>query len=410
MIKTFLLSLYEEAVRVSKPKHCLPKYFASFDKNQRVCILGAGKAAADMAVEAYNYFGDNAYGLVVTRYGYENTESTGNIDVRLAAHPVPDENSVEGAKALLSLASKVAPSENAIFLISGGGSSLACAPPEGISLDEKLALHKFLLRSGASIEEMNTVRKHVSVIKGGRLAAASRGINTSLVISDVVGDDPAFIASGLTVQDTTRPEDAIAILDRYGFSEASSIRDHLNQALPLPKVSGDFTLVANAQSAIDAAVKKAKTAGWDTEIISYTERGEAQTVAKRHAEIALEYKKKGKPILLFSGGELTVTLGDSEGEGGPNQEYLMALANALEGEPGISALAADTDGVDGSKDVAGAFIDEGTLAKAFNKGLDVNVLLDEHNSFGFFDALDAHIEIGPTRTNVNDFRVISIST
>lgn len=410
MIKTFLLSLYEEAVRVSKPKHCLPKYFASFDKNQRVCILGAGKAAADMAVEAYNYFGDNAYGLVVTRYGYENTQPTGNIEVRLAAHPVPDENSVEGAKALLSLASKVEPSENVIFLISGGGSSLACAPPEGISLDEKLTLHKFLLRSGASIEEMNTVRKHVSVIKGGRLAAASRGINTSLVISDVVGDDPAFIASGLTVQDTTRPEDAIAILDRYGFSEASSIRDHLNQALPLPKVSGDYTLVANAQSAIDAAVKKAKAAGWDTEIISYTERGEAQTVAKRHAKIALEYKKKGKPILLFSGGELTVTLGDSEGEGGPNQEYLMALAHALDGEPGISALAADTDGVDGSKDVAGAFIDEGTLAKAFNKGLDVNVLLDKHNSFGFFDALDAHIEIGPTRTNVNDFRVISIST
>lgn len=408
MSKTFLLSLYEEAVRVSKPRHCLPDYFSSFDRNQRVCILGAGKAAADMAVEAYNYFGDNAYGLVVTRYGYENTQPTGNIEVRLAAHPVPDEQSVEGAKALLSLASKVEPSENVIFLISGGGSALACAPPEGISLDEKLALHKFLLRSGASIEEMNTVRKHVSVIKGGRLAAASKGKNTSLVISDVVGDDPAFIASGLTVQDNTKPEDALAILDKYGFSEASCIRNYLNQALPLPKVSGDYKLVANAQSAIDAAVEKAKAAGWDTEVISYTERGEAQTVAERHAEVALEYKKRGKPVLLFSGGELTVTLGNSQGEGGPNQEYLMALARALNGEVGISALAADTDGVDGSKDVAGGYIDENTLAMALQEKLDIDELLKEHDSFGFFNRLKSHIEIGPTRTNVNDFRVISV--
>ncbi|MBJ2127852.1 DUF4147 domain-containing protein [Alteromonas sp. IB21] len=410
MNRSFLLSLYEEAVRVSKPRYCLPEHFSSFARNKRVCILGAGKAAADMAVEAYKYFGDNAYGLVVTRYGYENTEPTGNIEVRLAAHPVPDENSVEGAKALLSLASKVKSSEDVIFLISGGGSSLACAPPHGISLDEKLALHKFLLRSGASIEEMNTVRKHVSVIKGGRLAAASKGKNTSLVISDVVGDDPAFIASGLTVQDTTKPEDAIAILDKYDFCNESRIRDYLNHALPLPKVSGGYTLVANAQSAIDAAVGKAKAAGWDTEIISYTEKGEAQTVAKRHAQIAREYKKKGKPILLLSGGELTVTLGDSKGEGGPNQEYLMALARELGGEPGISALAADTDGVDGSKDVAGGYIDEHTLAEAEKKGLEVDALLKEHNSFSFFDVLDAHIAIGPTRTNVNDFRVISVST
>ena len=167
--------------------------------------------------------------------------------------------------------------------------------------------------------------------------------------------------------------------------------------------------MANAQSAIDAAVKKANASGWDTHIISYTEKGEAQEVAKRHAEIALEHKKAGKPILLLSGGELTVTLGDSQGEGGPNQEYLMALANALKGEAGICALAADTDGVDGSKDVAGGFIDEHTLTRATQNGLDINALLAEHNSFGFFDALGSHIKIGPTRTNVNDFRVICIA-
>lgn len=409
MNKVFLLSLYEEAVRVSKPKHCLPQYFNAFSKNDRVCVLGVGKAAADMAVEAHNYFGSNAYGLVVTRYGYENTESTGNIEVRLAAHPVPDENSVTGANALLAAASSVEPSENVIFLISGGGSSLACAPPSTVSLEQKLSLHKFLLRSGASIEEMNTVRKHVSVIKGGRLAAASKGQNTSLVISDVVGDDPAFIASGLTVQDTTTPQDAIAILDKYGFDNASPLRGYLANAPLLPKVKGDYKLVANAQSAIDAAVEMAKASGFSTRVISYTEKGEAQEVAKRHAQIALECKQQGKPILLFSGGELTVTLGDSKGEGGPNQEYLLALTKYLDGEPGICALAADTDGVDGSKDVAGGFIDESTLRNAKRKKVDVNAMLAEHNSFGFFESLESHIKVGPTRTNVNDFRVIYVS-
>lgn len=409
MNKAFLLSLYEEAVKVSKPKHCLPQYFSTFPKNEKVCILGAGKAAADMAVEAYNYFGDNAYGMVVTRYGYENTEPTGNIKVRLAAHPVPDANSVESAKELLLLASEVPPSENVIFLISGGGSSLACAPPDGISLDEKLLLHKFLLRSGASIEEMNTVRKHVSVIKGGRLAAASKGKNTSLVISDVVGDDPAFIASGMTVQDDSSPQDAAAILNRYGYVSSPGLTNYLEDAPALPNVQGTYKLVANAQHAIDAAVGMAKALGYDTQIISYTEKGEAQEVAKRHADIALDYKRRGKPVLLFSGGELTVTLGDSLGEGGPNQEYLMALANALDGQAGICALAADTDGVDGSKDVAGGFIDESTLKDAAKSGLDINKLLAEHDSFQFFDELDSHVKIGPTRTNVNDFRVISVT-
>ncbi|MBU3020946.1 glycerate kinase [Aestuariibacter sp. A3R04] len=408
MNKAFLTSLFEEAVRVSKPKYCLPTHFSSFSPADRVCILGAGKAAADMAVEAYKYFGDNAYGMVVTRYGYESKEPTGRIEVRLAAHPVPDENSVEGAKALLEMAARVSSSDKVIFLISGGGSALACAPPMGVTLDEKLALHKFLLRSGASIEEVNTVRKHVSLIKGGRLAAASKGNNTSLVISDVVGDDPAFIASGLTVEDHTTPDDAMSILDKYGFDTNATVVQYLRHAPPLPSVTGSYKLVANANHAIDAAVKKATEAGWVTEVISYTETGEAQAVAKRHAALALEYKKQGKRVLLVSGGELTVTLGNTKGDGGPNQEYLMALAHALSQAPGVSALAADTDGVDGSRDVAGGFIDDTTLKRASAVGLNVKAMLTAHNSFSFFNQLHDHVIIGPTRTNVNDFRVICI--
>lgn len=408
MNKDFLTSLYLSGVDVSKPKACLGPYFTALSPYERVCILGAGKAAADMAQEAYRYFGNNAYGAVVTRYGYEATGSTGNIKVMSASHPVPDENSVIAANTLMDIASRVPKNEQVIFLISGGGSALACAPAKGVTLEEKLILHKFLLRSGASIEEMNTVRKHVSLIKGGRLAAASKGKNTSLVISDVVGDNPAFIASGLTVQDNSTPDEALAILEQYGWDEDSGIAEHLKHAPPLPKISGDYHIVANAHTAIDAAVKSAQTEGWNTHVISYAETGEAAEVAKRHAEIALDYKRKGKTCLLFSGGELTVTLGDTEGEGGPNQEYLMVLAEALQEQAGICALAADTDGVDGSKDVAGGYIDESTLSRASEKGLDLKKLIKQHNSFAFFDGLKDHIIIGPTRTNVNDFRVICV--
>ncbi len=406
MSKEYLSSLYQVAVDASRPQYCLPAALTRFAPDQRVCILGAGKAAADMAAQAYQYFGDNAYGAVVTRYGYETRQSTGNIEVMLAAHPVPDEHSEYAARKLLDIAATVPAGEPVIFLISGGGSALACLPGGDITLPEKLALHRFLLRSGASIDEMNTVRKHVSAIKGGRLAAACKGELTTLAISDVVGDSPAMIASGPTVQDTSTAADAVAILQRYGWDMNDTIARHLETALPLPQVGGFYEIVANAQLSVEAAIEIAKADGWETHTISLEETGEAQEVARRHAKLALEYKQRGEPIMLFSGGELTVTLGDSQGEGGPNQEYLIALCEALRGEPTICALAADTDGVDGSKDVAGGYIDGTSLARAKEHGLNVGELLAQHNSFPFFAALDDHINVGPTRTNVNDFRVI----
>lgn len=408
MTKEYLSSLYHSAVDACRPQNCLPQAFNRFSPGQRVCILGAGKAAADMAAQAYEYFKDNAYGAVVTRYGYHTSLPTGNIEVMLAAHPVPDENSQAAAQKLLDIARQVPEGEQVIFLISGGGSALACLPAEGLTLEEKLKLHRFLLRSGASIDEMNTVRKHVSAFKGGRLAAACKGDLTTLAISDVTGDDAQIIASGPTVPDTSTADQALQILKQYGWPVNDAISRYLQTSEPLPKVDGIYEIVANAQLSIDSAEQMAKADGWNTHIVCLEETGEAQEVARKHAKLALQYKQKGESILLFSGGELTVTLGDSQGQGGPNQEYLMSLCKALDGAAGISALAADTDGVDGSKDVAGGYIDETSLTRARDENLNIDALLQDHDSYPFFAALNDHIDVGPTRTNVNDFRVIMI--
>jgi len=421
-----LFELYQTAVRLSQPQRCMASWLNTLPKDQPICVLGAGKAAAEMAAEAYAYFGDACYGAVVTRYGYESQRPTGKIDVLLAAHPVPDENSLIGGQKLLQMAADVPPDVPVLFLISGGGSALACVPAEGISLQEKTEVHRFLLSSGAAIEEMNTVRKHLSAIKGGKLAAATGKSTTSLVISDVVGDDPAFIASGMTIFDDTTPADALAILRAYHWphidNPASNVFNYLQNAsvieLSNNNFHSDYQIVANAQQAIDAAVAQSQQDGWETLVLSYEETGEASKVAQQHAQRALAIRSEKKPadsaskgIRLFSGGELTVTLSRGEaqnGDGGPNQEYLLALALALNGADNIVALSADTDGVDGSKDVAGGFIDSGTLQRAQAQGLDAKAILAQHNSFAFFHALDNHIIVEPTCTNVNDFRVIEI--
>ncbi len=404
----FLIDLYKSAVASCQPHYCMPAYLTQFDPNQPICVLGAGKAAAGMAAEVHRYFGDNCYGAVVTRYGYETHAPTGNIAVISAAHPLPDENSLVGGQRLLSIAQQVDDSTPVLFLVSGGGSALASVPAGDITPAEKLAVHRFLLRSGAAIEEMNTVRKQLSAIKGGRLAAHCQGPKHSLVISDVVGDDPTFIASGMTVQDTSCAQEAQYILEKYHWQPIPSVVAHLKQQHPSPKVGGHYDIIASAKTAIDSAASLAQSQGWHTEIISYTETGEASEVARKHAALALKAKQRGQKTLLFSGGELTVTLGDSQGDGGPNQEYLLALAIALDSAPGITALSADTDGVDGSKDVAGGMIKSTTLADAKRIGVDPVDCLSSHNSYWFFDALQQHLIVEPTRTNVNDFRVIAI--
>ncbi|MDU0354323.1 MOFRL family protein [Paraglaciecola aquimarina] len=287
-----------------------------------------------------------------------------------------------------------------------------CLPVEGISFEDKLAVHKFLLRSGASIDEMNVVRKQLSQVKGGGLALASKSDFYTYVISDVVGDDPSIIASGPTVVDKSTASQALDILEKYEWTVNAAIAQTLQSAQAVQtydSLKSEYAIVANANTAIDSAIDYAQKQGWQTQVLNYEQQGEAAEVARQHAVIAKSLQKEGKRLLLFSGGELTVSVKNATGQGGPNQEYALAMANALEGQPGISVLSCDTDGVDGSKDVAGAFVDADTLARAKQLKLDPSEYLTNHDSFHFFEALGDLIITGPTQTNVNDFRVIMIN-
>ncbi|MBU2877356.1 glycerate kinase type-2 family protein [Aliiglaciecola lipolytica] len=412
--RAFLFSLFETAVHACLPSVCLDKHLDHIDTSRGVCVIGAGKASADMAAAVFKKYGDACYGKVVTRYGYGTELATGNIEILYASHPVPDKNSLLAGKALLELVAQTPPDIPIIFLISGGGSALMSIPVEGVSFADKMELHRFLLRSGASIDEMNVVRKQLSAVKGGKLAEAAKSISHTYVISDVVGDDPSLIASGPTVKDNSTAELALTILEKYNWQPIDSIYQFLTKAIKSkcitpPSNTSHYTVVANAHQAIDAAVAKAKNAGWETHVLNYEQQGEASRIAKEHAAIALKFRDDGKKVLLFSGGELTVTIDSATGDGGPNQEYLLAMAIALDGASGISVLSCDSDGVDGSKDIAGGFIDESTLTTAKSKGLSPQSYLANHDSFHFLQAVGGLIITGPTRTNVNDFRVIMIN-
>ena len=411
--KDFLLALFDKAVQTCLPSVCLDSHLSSIDTSNGICVVGAGKASADMAAAVYAKYGDNCYGKVVTRYGYGTELPTGKIDILYSAHPVPDENSFKSGLALLDLVQETPATTPIIFLISGGGSSLISVPVNGISFADKMMLNRFLLNSGAPVDQMNVVRKQLSAIKGGRLRQAAKSDCYTYVISDVVGDDPSLIASGPTIDDESTPQQALAILQKYGHPSSSNIIDYLQCQIqqseqPRPKKSHQYSIVANANKAIDAAILVAQQAGWETQVLNYEQQGEAAEVAKQHALIALKIREQGKKVLLFSGGELTVTVKTDGGDGGPNQEYLLALAMALEGASGVAVLSCDTDGVDGSKDVAGGYVDEFTLLKAQNKGLEPQSYLDNHDSYHFLKEIDSLVVTGPTKTNVNDFRVIMI--
>lgn len=413
--KKFLQNLFEIAVNESLPSVCMPKHLENIDASKGLCVIGAGKAAVDMANTMHQFFGDKCYGTVVTRHGYTTKSTIGRIKILTAGHPIPDEGSANAGKEILTLAKSVPENVPVVFLISGGGSALLSLPIEGVSFEEKMQLNKFLLGSGASIDEINCVRKQLSQIKGGRLAQAIKGDFYTLIISDVVGDDPATIASGPTVIDHTTPEQALTILTKYGWTRVPAIEQallagHKSAAnnVPSSDVIKNFTIMANARQSIDKAISTVDKSKWHVEVLNYDEVGDANKVAEQHAAIALRALKTNKPTLLFSGGELTVTLADASGQGGPNQQYMLALAIALKGEKGIVSLACDTDGIDGSEDVAGAYIDSSTLTRAEHIGLCAEDYLATNNCFNFFQPIDDLIITGPTHTNVNDFRVIMI--
>jgi glycerate 2-kinase len=410
----FLRSLFDCAVEVADPIQSLARFLPPKPAG-RVVVVGAGKASARMA-EAVEAAWGPCEGLVITRYGY--ARPCAGIEIVEASHPVPDAAGAEATVRMLALLDGLGEGDFVLALISGGASALLCAPVAGVSLAEKQAVNAALLASGAPIDRMNTVRKHLSRVKGGQLAAAAYPAKMlALMISDVPGDDPAFIGSGPTVGDASTPADARAVLAQWGIA----VPDSVSAALTAPSgvvLPGDERLsrvenviyAAPAQS-LRAAGQMAIDAGCELCNLGDALEGEARDVARVQAEQALRLhaaRKPGdKPLLLLSGGELTVTR-RGDGIGGPNAEFCLGMALALEGAAGIHALACDTDGVDGAAEVAGAVIGPNTLAQARAAGLDAEAALARNDAHSFFAGVGGQVVTGPTLTNVNDFRAVLI--
>jgi glycerate 2-kinase len=410
-----LRAMFQAAVDAALPEICVPAHLPPKPKG-RTIIIGAGKASGAMAKALEDAWGGPLEGLVVTRYGYR--VPTERLEVVEAAHPVPDAAGREAAKRIFHMVQGLTEDDLVLCLISGGGSALLALPPEGLTLEDKQAVNKALLKSGATISEMNTVRKHLSAIKGGRLAAAAYPAKVvALMISDVPGDDPSIIASGPTVVDASTNEQAIGIIEKYKIDVPKAVIDRLRQAEETPK-PGDKRLarvenimIATPQASLEAAAEVAKKAGVTPVILGDSIEGESRDVALVHAGIARQCKLRGQPekppCVLISGGETTITL-KGKGKGGRNTEFLLALAIALDGMPGIYALAGDTDGVDGSEDNAGALIYPDTLARAVKAGINAKAMLADNDPWTFFSRLGDLLVTGPTLTNVNDFRAVLI--
>lgn len=414
--RKLLRQMFDAAVAAASPAVCIPKYLPSVPRG-RTIVVGAGKAAAAMAAAVETNWPGPIAGLVVTRYGH--SVPCRYIEVIEAAHPVPDAAGLAAARRILEQVSGLTADDLVLCLLSGGGSSLLVLPAPGISLEDKRAINRALLRSGARIGEMNCVRKHLSAIKGGRLAVtAAPAPVVSLMISDVPGDDPSVIASGPTVPDASTVGEALAILAKYRIEIPLSVLKHLQGPLAETPKPGDSRfrhvssrVIATPQDALEAAARVAHTAGFRPLILGNAIEGEARDVGLVHAGIAKQVVGYGQPIkppcALISGGETTVTVRGA-GRGGRNAEFLLSLAVALEGQPGIAAIAADTDGIDGSEDNAGAIVLPDTLARAAQDGRDPKMHLADNDAYPVFSRLGDLVVTGPTRTNVNDFRAILI--
>jgi len=412
----FLRGLFAAAIAAAAPAKTLARFLPPPPKG-RTIVVGAGKAAASMAAALEAAWSGPLEGLVVTRYGHR--APTRSIEVVEAAHPTPDAAGAAAAARILERVKGLNADDLVLCLISGGGSALLTLPAPGLTLADKQAINRTLLKSGAGIAEMNCVRKHLSAIKGGRLAAAATPARVvGLIISDVPGDDPATIASGPTAPDPTTSAEALAILGRYAIDAPARVVAHLESAAAETPKPGDprFVHVANVIVAapglsLAAAAAAARSAGVRPLVLGDAIEGEAREVGKAFAGIAMSAARHGEPArspcVLISGGETTVTA-RGKGRGGRNSEFLLGLALALDGAPGIWALAGDTDGIDGSENNAGAIVAPDTLARAAALGLAPRALLDDNDAYGLFVALGDLVVTGPTLTNVNDFRAILI--
>ena len=407
-----LRGFYDAAVEAANPVQAVARNLPPAPQG-RTMVIAVGKAAVPMAKAVEQNWKGPLEGLVIAPHGY--THDLQRLDLVHASHPVPDQSSLRAAERALALASTLKAGDLLLALISGGASALMSKPVHGISIEEKFGLIKSVLKCGANISELNTVRKQVSAVKGGRLArAAGDAAIHTLALSDVPGDDPAIIGSGPTVPDPTRKQDALAILERYGVSVPSSILAWLkspdeDRSIMSPSV--ETRVVVSPHESFKAVRQKAEAMGLNVLYLGDRIEGEAREVAKVHAAIALEIATRGapvrKPCLLLSGGETSVTV-RGKGRGGRNVEFLLALAIALGGAPGITALAADTDGIDGLEPIAGAVIDFASLGRARALGLDPVAALENNDAHSLFEQLGDQVITGPTHTNVNDFRAILI--
>jgi len=421
--RPLLRAIFDAAVAAAHPDSVLSAHLRAAPKGRVIC-LAAGKAAAAMAVAAERHYLDELglepsllSGIATTRHGHGLP--TRRIRVVEAGHPVPDEAGLQGAEGSLRLAEDAGADDLLLVLLSGGGSANWIAPANGVSFAQKQQVTRALLRSGAPIGEVNTVRKHLSRIKGGRLArAGQRAEIVTLAISDVPHDDPSAIASGPTVPDPTTLADARAIVKKYGLAVDATVGRALEDPRNESCKPGDpafararFELIARPRASLDAAAKIAGDAGYAIVDLGADLEGEARSVAADHARLALQAREEGRQVAILSGGELTVTV-RGHGRGGPNQEYALALAGLLRNSPAISALAADTDGADGgagsATDPAGAMVDHTTFAKMASLGLDPRAYLDNNDATAFFAATGDLLLTGPTLTNVNDVRVILV--
>ena len=412
-----LKAMFQAAVDAAAPSLCVPPHLPERPKG-RTIVIGAGKASGAMAKAVEDHWEGPLEGLVVTRYGHKLP--TKRIEVIEARHPVPDWAGREAAARIFKLVHGLTPNDLVLCLISGGGSALLSFPGEGLTLEDKQAVNKALLKSGATIGEMNIVRKHLSAIKGGRLAVAAAPARVvALMISDVPRDDPSVIASGPTVPDPSTTEEALAIIEKYGIPVPRGVIERLRAKSAETPKPGDprfekveNVMIATPQMSLEAAAALARKEGVTPVIIGNAIEGEARDVGIVHAGIArqcADYSQPAAPpCVLLSGGETTVTL-KGQGKGGRNTEFLLALGIALEGDPRIWALAADTDGVDGSEDNAGALLYPDTLARAAAKRVTAKAMLADNDPWTFFKAIGDLLVTGPTLTNVNDFRAVLIA-
>ncbi|MEN3974542.1 glycerate kinase [Emcibacter sp. SYSU 3D8] len=398
--------MFAAAVEAAQPEHCLPLHLP-VPPAGRTIVVGAGKASAEMARVLEAHYPAPVEGLVVTRHGHG--APTSGIEIVEAGHPVPDASGERAARRILGLVGGLTADDLVICLLSGGGSALMPLPAPGLTLADKQAVTAALLRAGAPIGEINCIRRHLSAIKGGRLAQAARPARLlTLAISDVPGDDPLVIASGSTVPDPTSFADARAVIARYRLDVPEAVRRHLEAGTdPVAAPWGDYVLVARPADALAAAATVAETAGYRAVLLGDAVEGEAREVAGRHAALAMDYLARGDKVALISGGELTVTIA-GDGIGGPSHEYVLALLVACGGDPRVSGIACDTDGIDGAADAAGAWFDGGTLARAASAGMAPADALRRNDAGRFFAVMGQQIVSGPTHTNVNDLRVILV--